>query len=138
MENKTLLDETRKQLLEAMGFSLKAISILDQGLNMGVMDKPTVQAQHQGICGDILMLALRIDDDQIKDARYEYIGCAGLQACASAMTELIKGQTVTAAGKLEISDIIHYLESIPEQKYECAEIAQNTLRQALERYGKAN
>jgi nitrogen fixation protein NifU and related proteins len=138
MEIKTLLDETRKQLLEAMGFSLKAISILDQGLNMGVMDNPTVQAQHQGTCGDILMLSLRIDDDQIKDARYEYIGCAGLQACASAMTELIKDQTVTEAGKLEVSDIIHYLESIPEQKYECAEIAHNTLRQALERYGEAN
>lgn len=133
-----MLDETRKQLLEAMGFSRKAISLLDQGLNMGVMDNPTVQAQHQGTCGDILMLSLRIDDDQIKDALYEYIGCAGLQACASAMTELIKGHTVMEAGKLEINDIIHYLESIPQQKYECAEIAQNTLRLALERYSKAN
>lgn len=128
------MDNTREQLLEAMGFSNKAIEILDQNLNIGTMEDPSVKAQHQGSCGDILMLSLKIDDDMIKDAKYEYIGCAGLQACASAMTEMVKEKKTDIACKIEIDDIIEYLVSIPPAKYECAEIARDTLRQALSTY----
>ena len=125
------MDEVRKQLLQEMGFSKKAIVILDKKMNIGIMENPTVKAQHQGSCGDILMLSLKIDAQMIKDAQYEYIGCAGLQACASAMTEMIKGKDVGRAGKLDVDDIINFLGQIPESKYECAEIARDTLRQAL-------
>jgi NifU-like protein involved in Fe-S cluster formation len=67
---------------------------------------------------------------------YEYIGCAGLQACASALTEIIKQKDIDALLNLEIIDIINYLESIPESKYECAEIARNTLIKAINDYKK--
>ena len=57
-----------------MGFSKKAVAILEQNLNMGSMDQPSITKQHQGSCGDILFLSLRISDDRIVDAMYEYIG----------------------------------------------------------------
>lgn len=129
-----MMDEVRKQLLQAMGFSLKAIDVLEKKLNHGLMENPTVQAQHQGTCGDILMLALQIDNGLIENAMYEYIGCAGLQACASAMTEIIKGKSLTEAEQITVSDIISYLERIPQKKYECAEIARDTLIQAIRNY----
>jgi nitrogen fixation NifU-like protein len=125
------MEEVRAQLLEAMGFSRKAIGILDKNLNMGILKDPSIKAQHEGSCGDILMLSLKIENRIISDAKYEYIGCAGLQACASAMTELIKGQEIENAVKLDIDDIITYLERIPDTKIECAEIARDTLRKAL-------
>ena len=125
------MDKKREQLLVQLGFSDKAISVLDSKANMGPMEKPTVNEQHQGICGDILVLSLEVKDQQIKDASYEFIGCAGLQACASAMTELVKGKTVDEAEKLEVEDILEYLQGIPEQKHECAEIARDTLKKAL-------
>ena len=56
-------DQIRAQLLSEMGFSQKAIHILEQNLNMGIMDDPTVTAQHEGTCGDILMLSLKINDN---------------------------------------------------------------------------
>lgn len=127
-------DEMRQQLLLEMGFSNKAIAILEQNLNMGIMDDPSITAQHQGTCGDILMLSLRIQNNRIQDAMYEYIGCAGLQACASALTEIIKQKNIDTIINLEISMIIEYLESIPESKYECAEIARNTLIKAINDY----
>ena len=65
---------------------------------------------------------------------YEYIGCAGLQSCASALVELIRGNSLDTAEKIEIEDIINFLEGIPEQKYECAEIARDTLRKAIQSY----
>jgi nitrogen fixation NifU-like protein len=126
------VDEVREQLLMKMGFSAKAISILDQNLNMGKMDDASVSAQHQGACGDILFLFLKIDQEIISAASFEYIGCAGLQACASALTALVKGLPVEKAEKLEVKDIIDYLESIPQRKYECAEISRDALRKAIQ------
>lgn len=126
------MEEIRHKLLSDMGFSEKAIIILDQNLNMEVMDNPTITEQHQGTCGDILFLSLRIKDQVISDARFEYIGCAGLQSCASAMTEMIKGKSLEDAYLLDARQIIDWLGGIPRQKYECAEIANTCLHNAID------
>jgi NifU-like protein involved in Fe-S cluster formation len=130
------MDDIRKQLLLGMGFSEKATLILEQELNMGSMEADSITAQHQGTCGDILILHLKIEDSIIKDACYEYIGCAGLQACASALTEMVKGKALDQAYQMEVEDIINYLQGIPAQKYECAEISRDTLKKAIDTWRK--
>ena len=128
------MEEVRRKLLLDMGFSEKAVNILDENINMGTMENPSITEQHQGACGDILFLSLKISGETIEDAMYEYIGCAGLQSCASALTEMIRGKTMDVALKTDITEIISYLEGIPRQKYECAEIARDTLRKAIHNY----
>jgi len=128
------MEETRHKLLSDMGFSQKAISILDQKINMGTMENPSITEQHQGSCGDILFLSLKIENDMILDAQYEYIGCAGLQSCASALTMMIKKKSLEEALKYSVDDIINFLEGIPHQKYECAEIARDTLQKAVKNW----
>ncbi|MEJ2052319.1 MAG: iron-sulfur cluster assembly scaffold protein [Calditrichaceae bacterium] len=127
-------DQARRQLLTEMGFSIKAVDILERNLNYGIMENPSITAQHEGSCGDILMLSLKIIDYCIDDARYEYIGCAGLQACASALTEMIRYKNINTLLNIKADDIINYLGGIPKSKYECAEIARNTLLLAIEDY----
>lgn len=131
MREHIALDETRKQLLSAMGFSEKAIAVLDQNLNIGAIDNPTVKAQHQGSCGDIMILSMKVNNQIIEDAKYEYVGCAGLQSCASALTEIIKGKDINQAKSIEAEELVEYLGGIPENKFECAEIARDTLRKAI-------
>jgi NifU-like protein involved in Fe-S cluster formation len=128
------MEETRQKLLSDMGFSQKAISILDQKINMGTMKNPSITEQHQGSCGDILFLSLKIEKEIIIDAQYEYIGCAGLQSCASALTMMIKNKSLEESLKYSVDDIINFLEGIPHQKYECAEIARDTLQKALKNW----
>ena len=128
------MESVRKKLLLDMGFSEKAVRILDMNMNMGTMSTPSITQQHQGTCGDILFLSLQIKDDIITDAMYEYIGCAGLQSCASALTEMIKNKDINNALKINVKDIIDFLEGIPRQKYECAEIAYNALQMAIQNY----
>jgi NifU-like protein len=131
LRSEGILEVVRNKLLLDMGFSEKAVSILDQNLNMGTMKDPSITEQHQGSCGDILFLSLKIEEGIIHDAMYEYIGCAGLQSCASALSEMIKGKTLEEAERFEIEDIINFLEGIPQKKYECAEIARDTLRKII-------
>jgi len=128
------MESIRRKLLLDMGFSEKAINILDINMNMGTMKSPSITQQHQGTCGDILFLSLKIEADIIADAMYEYIGCAGLQSCASALTEMIKNKNIDDSVKVTVNDIIAYLEGIPRQKYECAEIAYNALQKAIQNW----
>lgn len=128
------MDNTRKEFLEALGYSPKAIDILDRELHIGDMPTPTTHVRHQAQCGDVLMLSLRIEHDIIVDAVFQYAGCAGLQASASGMTEMILGMHVDEAERLDVPDIIGFLEGIPENKHECAEASRNTLRKAIADY----
>lgn len=128
------MEDIRQKLLLDMGFSEKAVLILEKQINIGTMNQPSITEQHQGSCGDILFLSLKIEDESIKDAMFEYIGCAGLQSCASALTEMIKNKTLEEAAKIDVNEIIDYLNGIPEQKYECAEIARDTLGKAIQNW----
>jgi NifU-like protein involved in Fe-S cluster formation len=136
--NKTLfniLKDTQKteeiSSLRKAGYSEKAASILDQRLNWGAMDKPDIIAKHQSDCGDMLILYLKLDKQRISNATFEYIGCRGLEAAASALTEIIKGKTVQEALKTDFQDILSFLEGIPESKHECIHLALDTLREGI-------
>ncbi|MBR9979307.1 MAG: iron-sulfur cluster assembly scaffold protein [Bacteroidetes bacterium] len=128
------MDAMRKEMLRILGYSGKAVDVLEAELHYGEIGNATLQAKHQAGCGDVLILDLRIEDAVIRDAAFRFVGCSGIQASASAMTELIIGMTVDEAEKLTMQDIIAWLDGIPENKYECAEAAEKTLRTALAEY----
>ena len=128
------MDETRKELLRIVGYSEKSIGLIDSETNIGEMEHPTVRVRHAGSCNDVLMLFLNIERDIIEDASFEYIGCAGLQASASGVTEMIKGMSVVDAENVSIQTIAEYLEGLAKDKSDCIEIAHATLHKALEEY----
>jgi nitrogen fixation NifU-like protein len=49
------------------------------------------------VCGDEIRLQLRIEEDQIADARYVGQGCSISQAAVSMMTTLLKGRKLSEA-----------------------------------------
>ncbi|MDE2196569.1 MAG: SUF system NifU family Fe-S cluster assembly protein [Gammaproteobacteria bacterium] len=52
------------------------------------------------LCGDKLILYLKLEGERISDLSFEGSGCAISVASASLMTERLKGKTVTEAGQL--------------------------------------
>ena len=128
------MDEMRKELLAALGYSPKAISVLEKETHYGELDNPTVHVEHKAGCGDILLLSLNIDGGLITDAAFQFVGCSGLQASAEGLTEMIIGKRIDEVEHIDTMDIVNWLEGIPENKYECAESASITLRKAIEEY----
>jgi nitrogen fixation NifU-like protein len=59
------------------------------------------------MCGDRLTVRLRLDEDKIRDIRFEGQGCAISTASASLMTEAVKGKTRAEA--LQLFDRVHQL-----------------------------
>ncbi len=132
------MDEKRIALLKAMGYPDKAINYILNRTNVGEMEDASVTAKEQGTCGDIMIIHLKIEDDIIRQATYDYIGCAGLQAAASAITEMIKDRPLGDAGRIGAEDVLNFLGGLPQQKHECALLASNTLKRALSEYAPAS
>lgn len=55
---------------------------------------------HNPLCGDKITVHAIIENEAIKDIRFEGIGCAISTASASLMTEMVKGKTETEANTL--------------------------------------
>jgi nitrogen fixation NifU-like protein len=62
--------------------------------NFGPLDASDASAEGVNpLCGDRLTLRLAMDEDRIRDIRFEGQGCAISTASASLMTEAVKGKT---------------------------------------------
>jgi len=128
------MDFNRKEMLKRIGYSTKAINILESNMNIGEIKSPDIYISDESVCGDLLILYLSIRNDIIEDAKYQYIGCVGMQLAASALTQMVKGKSLDYAVKLNPEDVINYLEKVPKQKVECIEFAVDTLKRTIEKY----
>ena len=83
------------------------------------------------LCGDEITMSLLIDDDMVKDVRFQGKGCAISQASASILTEEIKGKTL---GEVRAIDRQHILENlgipISPARIKCALLGLKTLKGA--------
>jgi len=86
-------------------------------------------------CGDVLELALRIADDQVEGIRFRAKGCVPAMACASALTEMVKGKSLAQARAITRADVVAAVGRLPEASGHAAQLAIDALRTALNRAG---
>ncbi|HLQ72869.1 MAG TPA: SUF system NifU family Fe-S cluster assembly protein [Bacillota bacterium] len=66
--------------------------------NKGVLDDETLTVEmNNPTCGDRILLSLFVEDDHVKDVKFDGEGCSISMASASMMTQAIKGKTVEEA-----------------------------------------
>lgn len=88
------------------------------------------------VCGDIMQITMRIEDNVIKDAKFKTFGCAAAVASSSTATGLIIGKTIEEALKLTNKQVIEELEGLPPQKIHCSVLAEDAIRLAIDSYLK--
>ena len=63
--------------------------------NFGALENANRVADgHNPLCGDKIRLYLDVEDDVVKDIRFEGSGCAISKASASLMTQAVKGRSL--------------------------------------------
>jgi len=71
--------------------------------NRGAIEGGVTIDMNNPTCGDTIRLHLAIEDDVVRDAKFDGEGCSISMASASMMTQLVKGKTIDEA--LRLADI---------------------------------
>jgi len=80
------------------------------------------------VCGDVLRLAARIQDGVIQETTFLCRGCTTAIACASWLTEYIKGKALGDLRTLNADAISVGLGGLPEETRHGAILAADALR----------
>ena len=103
--------------------------------NVGIIeDANAIGEVGNAKCGDIMKMYMKIEDDTIRDVKFETFGCGSAIASSSMATELIKGQPVSEAMKLTNKAVAEALDGLPDYKMHCSVLAEEAIRSALEDY----
>ena len=116
-------------------YSEKVMDHFRNPRNVGVLeDANGIGEVGNAKCGDIMKMYLKIEDDIVKDVKFETFGCGSAIASSSMATELIKGKPVSEARQLTNKAVAEALDGLPDYKMHCSVLAQDALEAALKDY----
>lgn len=103
--------------------------------NVGEMESPSgVGKIGNPVCGDIMELSIKVEEDTIVDAKFRTFGCGAAIAASSIVTEIIKGKNVDEALKLSADEVADALDGLPPVKKHCSVLGVEALQKALADY----
>ena len=118
-----------------MEYSEKVMDHFMNPRNVGVLeDADGVGRAGNPVCGDLMEMSVKIDDDVITDIKFRTFGCGAAIASSSMATELIKGKTIDQALEVSNRAIAEALEGLPPVKMHCSVLAAEALRATLADY----
>ena len=88
------------------------------------------------VCGDIMRLYIKVQDDKIVDAKFKTFGCGAAIATSSMVTEIVKGKTVREALEISNRAVAEALGGLPPIKMHCSVLAEQALKAAIDDYMK--
>jgi nitrogen fixation NifU-like protein len=86
------------------------------------------------VCGDIMKIYLKIEDEKIADVKFKTFGCGAAIATSSMVTEMVKGKTIPEALEISNKAVAEALDGLPPQKMHCSNLAADALHKAIEDY----
>lgn len=103
--------------------------------NVGTIEDPDAIGEvGNPLCGDMMTIYLKIEDEKIKDIKFQTFGCGAAIAVSSMLTEMAKGKTLGEAKKITNKDVAEALEGLPKNKLHCSNLGADALQLALKDY----
>ena len=103
--------------------------------NVGVLeDADGVGEVGNPLCGDMMTIYLKVEDDHIEDIRFQTFGCGAAIAVSSMLTEIAKGKSIEDAKKITNKDVANALDGLPKNKLHCSNLGADALHAAIKDY----
>ena len=90
------------------------------------------------VCGDIMRIYVKIEDQRIVDIKFKTFGCGAAIATSSILTEMVKGKTIAEAEKVTNRAVAEALGGLPPHKMHCSNLAADALHKALDAYRQSH
>jgi len=103
--------------------------------NVGEVDEPDGAGQiGNPVCGDVMRMTIKVEDDHIKDVKFKTFGCGAAVATSSIVTEMVMGKSLDEAAEISNKAVAEALGGLPAQKMHCSNLAADALHLAIEDY----
>lgn len=117
MYSKTVMDHFRNP---------RNVGVIEDADGVGEVGNP--------LCGDIMTIYLRIEDERIRDIKFQTFGCGSAIAVSSMLTEIAMGKTLEEAKHITNKDVAEALEGLPKNKLHCSNLGADALQLAIRNY----
>ncbi|HEY1595080.1 MAG TPA: tRNA 2-thiouridine(34) synthase MnmA [Thermoleophilaceae bacterium] len=94
-------------------------------------DSPHSGAAGGAACGDLVRIAVRVEGERVAEAGFAASGCAAARAAASAVVELIEGESFLTAARLTAEDVSEALGGLSPASRHAAELTADACHRAL-------
>ncbi len=116
-------------------YSEKVMDHFANPRNVGEMpDADGIGIKGNPVCGDVMKIYIKIQDDRIVDAKFQTFGCGAAIAVSSMITEMVKGKTLDEALTISKATVAEELGGLPPEKMHCSNLGADALRDAIESY----
>lgn len=103
--------------------------------NVGVIeDADGIGEVGNPVCGDVMKITIKVDDDRIEDIKFQTLGCGAAIATSSIVTEIAKGMTLADAVAITKNQVAEELDGLPPAKMHCSVLATDGLKVAVDDY----
>ena len=117
MYNKVVMDHFRNP---------RNVGVIEDANGIGEVGNP--------LCGDMMTIYLKIEDERIEDIKFQTFGCGSAIAVSSMLSEIAKGKTLTEAKDITNKDVAEALEGLPKNKLHCSNLGADALQLAIKDY----
>ena len=107
--------------------------------NVGEIDNPDGTGIYGSpVCGDMMQIQIKVEGENITDAKFKTFGCGSAIASSSMATSMIIGKTIEEALEITNKQIIDELGGLPPVKVHCSVLADKAIKNAIYDYAQKN
>ena len=122
-----------------MLYSEKVMDHFQNPRNVGKMeDASGIGEVGNAVCGDIMKMYIKVENDVITDVKFNTFGCGSAIASSSMATEMIKGKPISEALTLTNKAVAEALDGLPAHKMHCSVLAEEAVKAAVKDYYDKN
>ncbi len=120
---------------EQFEYSEKVMDHFRNPRNVGeVKDADGVGRVGNPVCGDLMEIQIKVENNILKDVKFKTFGCGSAIATSSMITEMAIGKTLEEGLKITRGDVAAELDGLPPIKMHCSNLAADALHAAIKDY----
>jgi nitrogen fixation NifU-like protein len=113
-------------------FSKEVLDHFKNPRNAGeLVDASALVEVSNPVCGDVLRIAVRVEDGRVAEARFLCRGCTTSIACASRLTELLSGRQIRELNEITVETIAASFGELPPETIHGAHLAADAIQALL-------